>query len=127
MTRKLLLAALLLAISSFFYSCAGKAKKTPSAEVSSDDNSIVPKINIAGLKDEAAVLDAIQKVVDARMADEKKKKETPDYNGNYLELMNLYTAVLKASTEYSKTITDPVKGVAFNNKLSAIQEKLYTK
>jgi hypothetical protein len=127
MTRKLLLAALLLATSSLFYSCAGKTKKAPPAEISSDDSSIVPKIDIAGLKDEVAVLDAMQKVVDARIADEKKKKENPDYNGNYLELMNLYTAVLKASTEYSKTITDPVQGVAFNNKLSAIQEKLYTK
>jgi hypothetical protein len=127
MPRNLLAAMLLLASTSFFYSCAGKTKNTSPAAVSAEDNSIIPKIDLAGLKDEPAVLDAMQKVVDARMADEKKKKENPDYSGNYLELMQLYTAVLNASTEYSKTISDPVKGVEFNNKLSAIQEKLYTK
>jgi hypothetical protein len=127
MTRKFLLAALLLAGFSGFYSCSGKNKQAPAIEISPDDNSIVPKIDIAGLKDEAAVLSAMQKVVDARMADEKMKKDNPDYNGNYLELVKLYTAVLGASTEYSKTIAVPSRAVEFNNKINAIQEKLYAK
>ena len=88
---------------------------------------MVPKIDTAAMKDEASVLDAMQKVVDARMADDKKQKDDPKYSGHYVELTNLYAAVLNASTAYTKTITDPAKAVEFSNKLSAIQDKMYAK
>ncbi|MBK9569887.1 MAG: hypothetical protein IPO53_08175 [Chitinophagaceae bacterium] len=55
------------------------------------------------------------------------KKEDPAYSGHYLELTKLYTAVLKASTAYSKTLTDPAKAVEFSDKFSAIQNKMYAK
>ena len=87
----------------------------------------MPAIDTASLKDETSVLAAMQKVVDARVADEKKQKDDPNYSGHYLELTKLYTAVLKASTAYSQTITDPSKAVEFGNKLSAIQNKMYAK
>lgn len=126
----------MLATSFFILSCGGKDKKggddktsteTTTKPATDNDDGMVPNIDTAALKDEASILDAMQKVVDARIADEKKQKEDPNYSGHYLEMTKLYTAVLKASTAYSQTITDPVKAVDFGNKLSAIQNKMYTK
>ena len=88
---------------------------------------MVPNIDTAALKDEASILDAMQKVTDARIADEKKQKDDPNYSGHYVELTKLYTAVLKASTAYSQTITDPAKAVEFGKKVSDIQDKMYAK
>ena len=134
MKLKSLFAITLLATSLFFLSCGGKDKKDdkPSTETTTtpstnSDDGMMPAIDTASLKDETSVLAAMQKVVDARIADEKKQKEDPNYSGHYLELTKLYTAVLKASTAYSQTITDPAKAVEFSNKLSAIQNKMYAK
>jgi hypothetical protein len=136
MRSKILLAALSLAAFSFFImSCGGKDKKKddgkPNTEVvgpaTGSDDGMVPKIDTASLKDEASVLDAMQKIVDARIADDKKQKDDPNYQGHYLELTKLYTAVLNASTAYAKTIPDPAKSLEFQNKVSAIQEKMYPK
>ncbi|MEI2739341.1 MAG: hypothetical protein V9F01_11185 [Chitinophagaceae bacterium] len=135
MKPKQLLAVSLLTFSLFLLSCGGKDKKdtdkasaesTTSPSANTDDG-MVPKIDTAALKDEASILDAIQKVADARIADEKKQKEDPNYSGHYLELTKLYTAVLKASTAYSQTIKDPAKALEFTNKFSAIQDKMYAK
>lgn len=135
MKPKQLLAVSLLTFSLFSLSCGGKDKKdtdkasaesTTSPSANTDDG-MVPKIDTAALKDEASILDAIQKVADARIADEKKRKEDPNYSGHYLELTKLYTAVLKASTAYSQTIKDPAKALEFTNKFSAIQDKMYAK
>jgi len=135
MKLKHLLTAGLLTTSLFFLSCGGKDKKdedktsteTTTKPTTPADDGMVPAIDTAALKDEASILAAMQKVADARIADEKKQKEDPNYSGHYLELTKLYTAVLKASTAYSKTITDPAKAVEFGNKLSAIQDKMYAK
>lgn len=137
MKQKLLFASVLLAaFSLFIISCGGKDKKKDDGKTSTEttvgpstgtDDGMVPKIDTAAMKDEASVLDAMQKVVDARIADEKKQKEDPNYSGHYLELTKLYTAVLSASTAYTKTIGDPAKAVEFSNKLSAIQDKMYAK
>jgi hypothetical protein len=108
-------------------SCGGKEKKPVATENPAIDAAAIPNIDIASLKDEVSILDAMQKVVDARLADEKKKKESIDYAGNYLELTRLYTEVISASTAYSKTIADPAKAVEFGNKLSAIQDRMYAK
>ena len=127
--------ALLASFSLFLFSCGGKDKKKNDVKTNIEtvgpskgsDDGIVPKIDTASLKDEASVLDAMQKVVDARIADEKKQKDDPNYSGHYLELTKLYTAVLNASTAYTQTITDPAKAVEFSNKVSAIQDKMYAK
>jgi hypothetical protein len=86
---------------------------------------MVLKIDTAALKDEASILDAMQKVVDVRIADEKKQKDDPKYAGHYTELTNLYAAVLKASTAY--TIKDPNEALKFNEKVNAITDKMYAK
>ena len=136
MKRKLFLASFMLATSFFILSCGGKDKKDGDKKMSTEtttkpaaDNSdgMVPNIDTAALKDEASIFDAMQKVVDARIADEKKQKDDPNYSGHYLELTKLYTAVLKASTAYSQTLADPAKAVEFSTKVSNIQNKMYAK
>jgi hypothetical protein len=136
MKSKILLASALLTASLIIVSCRGKDKKKDDSKTNTEttigpskiaDDGMVPAIDTAAMKDEASVLDAMQKVVDARIADEKKQKEDPNYAGHYVELTKLYTAVLSASTAYTKTITDPAKAVEFSNKLSAIQDKMYPK
>ena len=126
--KSIMPAACLLAMSLLFISCSGNNKKdAPQTVAPAEGISAVPSIDIPGLKDEASVLNAMQTVVDARINDEKKQKEDPAYAGNYLELTRLYTAVLNASTEFSRTITDPEGRVSFLNKISAIQDKMYVK
>jgi len=136
MKSKFLFAILILvSFSLFIMSCGGNDKKKDEGKPNTEtvgplkgtDDGMVPKIDTASLKDEASVLEAMQKVVDARIADDKKQKDDAKYSGHYLELTQLYTAVLSASTAYSKTISDPAKAVEFNNKLSAIQNKMYAK
>ncbi|MGB3164746.1 MAG: hypothetical protein WBA96_14540 [Chitinophagaceae bacterium] len=131
-----LLSAVLLGTSIFLISCGGKDKKdgddktsteTTTKPATDSGDGMVPNIDTAALKDEASILDAMQKVADARIADEKKQKDDPNYSGHYLELTKLYTAVLKASTAYSQTITDPAKAVEFGKKISDIQDKMYAK
>lgn len=79
MKPKLLLAISLLGSSVLFFSCGGKDKKpakaTTTKSSTNSDDGMVPVIDTAALKDEASILDAIQKVVDARIADEKKEKK----------------------------------------------------
>jgi hypothetical protein len=116
-------------------SCGGKNNKKEEGKPDTEtvgpskgsDDGRVPKIDTASLKDEASILDAIQKVVDARIADEKKRKEDPSYAGHFVELMTLHTAVLKASTTYSQSLNDPSKSIEFGKKFSAIEDKLYPK
>jgi hypothetical protein len=134
-SRFLFAAVFLAAFSLFIVSCGGNDKKKDEVKTNTEtvgpskgsDDGMVPKIDTASLKDEVSVLDAMQKVVDARIADEKKQKDDPNYSGHYLELTKLYTAVLGASTAYTKTISDPAKAVEFSNKVSAIQDKMYAK
>ena len=136
MKLKFLLASALLSSSLIIVSCGGNDKKKNDGKTNTEttvgpsksaDDGMVPKIDTDALKDEASILDAMQKVVDATIADEKKQKDDPGYSGHYLELTKLYTAVLNASTAYTKTITDPAKAVEFSNKISAIQDKMYAK
>lgn len=132
MKPKQLLFITLLTSSIFFLSCGGKDKKddekksveTTTKPATTSDDGMVPTIDTANLKDESSILAAMQKVTDARIADEKKQKDDPNYSGHYLELTKLYTAVLKASTAFSKTLTDPAKAVEFSGKVSAISDKM---
>jgi len=136
MKSNILFAATLVVATLIILSCGSKDKKkddgktipeTTVGPAKGNDDGMVPNIDTASLKDESSVLDAMQKVVDARIADEKKQKDDPNYSGHYLELTKLYTAVLGASTAYTKTITDPAKAIEFSNKVSAIQDKMYAK
>jgi len=116
-------------------SCGSKDKKKDEEKSttettigpSNSGDGMVPNIDTAALKDEASILDAMQKVVDARLADEKKQKDDPNYTGHYVELTNLYTAVLKASTAYMGTIKDPNEALKYSDKVSKIQDKMYEK
>lgn len=112
-------------------SCGGKDNKPADGikkeTVQAIDDGMVPVIDTTNLKDEASILAAMQKVVDARIADEKKQKGDSKYAGHYLELTNLYTAVLKASTAYGQTLTDPNQALAFDKKISDITNKMYEK
>jgi hypothetical protein len=128
--------AILTAFLLLIFSCGSNDKKKEDGKTKTEttvgpakgsEDGMVPTIDTALLKDEASVLDAMQKIVDARIADEKKQKEDPNYAGHYLELTKLYTTVMRVSTAYTKTITDPAKAVEFRNKLSAIQDKMYAK
>jgi hypothetical protein len=133
--KLLILPCFLVTLSLSNVSCGGKDKKKEEVKPNTEtvgpskgtDDGMVPKIDTASLKDEASILDAIQKVVDARIADEKKQKDDAGYAGHYVELMTLHTAVLKASTAYSQTLNDPSKSIEFSKKFSAIEDKLYPK
>jgi hypothetical protein len=131
MKPKLLLAISLLGIFVLLFSCGGKdkkpAKETTTKSSTNSDDRMVPAIDTTALKDETGILDAIQKVVDARILDEKKRKENTDYAGHFVELMKLHTAVLKASTAYSRSLGDPSKAIEFGKKFNAIEDKLYAK
>jgi hypothetical protein len=135
--RSKLLFAIIVSVpfSLLMLSCGGKDKKKDIGKTNIEtigpakgsDDGMVPGIDTASLKDEASILDAMQKVVDARIADEKKRKEDPSYAGHFVELMTLHTAVLKASTAYSRSLNDPSRSIEFDKKINAIEDKLYPK
>lgn len=126
--------AIIFCIVLFFAACAGKNNKPENGSIPSKENNettakpsddgVVPAIDIAGLKDEASILDAMEKVVSARIADEQKKAADATYKDHYIQLMRLHTAVLRASTEYTKSITDPNKALEFSKKVNDIEKKL---
>lgn len=87
----------------------------------------VPNIDLETLKDEKSILDAMEKVVNGRMEDDKLSKENPNYKGKYVEFTKLYSAVLKKSTEFQKTLPDAKARVAFSEKIQAITDKMYKK
>lgn len=115
-------------------SCKNEESKTgtdPSTTTStektnnSSSSDALPKIDIPSLKDEASFLKAWETFTDARMADEKKQKEDKSYEGHYTEYTTMYADLLKATTAFTSTMKDPAAAVAFNEKVSAIQNKMY--
>jgi hypothetical protein len=84
----------------------------------------IPVIDSAALDNEADILYAMQMIVDARLADDKKKNEDPAFEGHYLELSRIYTMVLNAATHYSKSLGDPASSLEFDKKVSTIQDKM---
>lgn len=132
-SKSLFAVILLVSFSLLMVSCGGKDKKKDEGKTNietigpakGNDDGMVPRIDTASLKDEASILGALQKVVDARIADEKKRKEDPSYAGHFVELMTLHTAVLKASTSYSQSLNDPSGSIEFGKKINAIEDKLY--
>lgn len=124
------LSAILFAFISFSISSCGEQKNKTTDEqsiIQLSNDGIVPTIDTTNLNDEASLLDAIKKVADANIADDKKREEDPSYSGHYLELTKLYTAVLKASNKYSESIADPKKALEYHEKFSNIQKTMYKK
>ena len=86
MKCKLTTATLFLSAMLLLSACSGKDNKTDDKKEtttettikdSGGDDNIVPSIDTASLKDEASILDAMQKVADARLADDKKSRKIP--------------------------------------------------
>ena len=129
MKLKLPLLVLINTFSLSFFSCGEKKNKTTDEQsiIQPSNDGIVPTIDTTNLSDEASLLDAIKKVADANIADDKKREEDPSYSGHYLELTKLYTAVLKASNKYSESIADPKKALEYHEKFSNIQKTMYEK
>lgn len=121
----------ILLVSIAIVSCGGNDKKKEEAikkepTISATTDDIVPKIDTAALKDEASILSAMEKVVEARIADEKKRNENPNYSGHLAALMRLHTTVLRASMDYTRSISDPAKKLEFERKFNEIEKKLDT-
>ena len=132
MKLKLFFTATTLVASLFIISCGGKDKKKDDSKTETtvgpskdSGDGMVPSIDTANLKDEASILAAMQKYVDAQIAIDKKQKEDPSSESHFVEMTNLHSAILRASTAYSKTLTDPAKAVEFSNKVSDIEKKMY--
>ncbi|MEO5948475.1 MAG: hypothetical protein ABIP79_16780 [Chitinophagaceae bacterium] len=119
-----------------FISCGGKDDKksndktipeaTTIAPGTTNEDEMVPVIDIATLTDEASLLAAYEKVIDARIADTKRKKEDPTYKSHLMELMKLHTDVIVASDTYYKSIPDHSKALEYGKKFEAIKNRLHT-
>ena len=126
------ISALLLLCLLLFISCGGKddEKTTPETTVIAPgetiENGMVPVIDITTLTDEASLLAAYEKVIDARIADTKRKKEDPTYISHLMELMQLHTDIIVASDTYYKSIPDHTKALEYANKFEAIKNRLHT-
>ncbi|MEO7924342.1 MAG: hypothetical protein ABIR30_11750 [Chitinophagaceae bacterium] len=118
----------------FLIACGGKDKKTgetttsnetkPPPPVENSDGD-VPLIDTANLNDEASILAALQKVVDARIADQQKRKADPAYHSQLMKLMALHTAILVHSNTFYKSITDGEKALEYGKKFDAIESRLH--
>ena len=124
----------ILAIAVLFASCNSKKEKkdettkdTTTTDTKPQDETRDPvlSMDVTALKDEASFLKAWEDFTTARMADEKKQKDDPSYKGHYLEYTQLYTKLLQATTAFSQTLQPASAAVAFNDKISAIQKKMY--
>ena len=134
MKLKLFFTAATIVISLFIISCGVGDKKKDDSKGTTETtvgpsketgDGMVPNIDTVNLKDEASILAAMQKYVDAQIASDKKQKENPSYGGHFVELTKLHSAILRASTAYSQTITDPAKAIEFSDKVSEIEKKMY--
>jgi hypothetical protein len=135
MSRKLSFAILVMIASITIFSCGSNDKKNDGSKKNSETtigpgssgDGIVPKIDTVNLKDEASILKAIQQLVDARLANDKKQKEDPKAPSYFVEFTKLETAILNASTAYSKTLSDPNKSLEFQDKFEKIHGLLYVR
>ena len=116
-------------------SCKGKDEKkkettpetvstaTDATSKSTGDDAIL-SLDVTTLKDEAGFLKTWEDFTAARVADEKKREADKNYVGHYLEYLKMYTKLLTATTEFTKTIQPASAAVVFNEKVSAIQNKM---
>ena len=77
MKLKLPLLVLINTFSLSFFSCGEKKNKTTDEQsiIQPSNDGIVPTIDTTNLNDEASLLDAIKKVADANIADDKKRQK----------------------------------------------------
>lgn len=130
--KKIICAAVI--VSLFIFSCKSKegtketnAVKTETTEQANNaGRNTTLDLDVATLKDEAAFLKAWEDYTYARMDDQKKHEADKNHDDHYVEYLKMYTTLLKATTEFSKTITPAAASVAFQEKVSAIQNKMYT-
>ncbi|MBC7873237.1 MAG: hypothetical protein H7Y01_04535 [Ferruginibacter sp.] len=134
--KKILIAAVI--VSTMLLGCKGKdekknetistattAENNTATNTGSTGNEDVFDIDVTSLKDEAGFIKAWEDFTTARVADEKKKETDNSYKGHYLEYLKMYTKLKKATTEFSKTIQPAAAAVAFSEKISAIESKMY--
>lgn len=132
--KKVLFAAAIASLT--IISCKGKDEKknetpaettsttTEKTNSSTGDDAIL-SLDVTTLKDEASFLKTWEDFTTARTADEKKREADKNYEGHYLDYLKMYTKLLNATTAFSKTIQPAAATVAFNEKISAIQNKMY--
>ena len=102
-----------------------KTEKTESAGSEQQTESLVPNIDLESLTTEAAILEAMEQVVNARIEDERRSEEDQDYSGYYVELTNLYADVLEVSTNFADTFEDPQESLDYMNRVNEITDKMY--
>jgi hypothetical protein len=101
------------------------ATKTTTTPAESSGSDAILGLDITTLKDEAGFLKTWEDLTTARIADEKKRDADKNYEGHYLEYLKMYTKLLNATTVFSKTLQPAAAAVTFNEKISAIQSKMY--
>jgi hypothetical protein len=133
--KKILFFVLVISMTSFL-SCGGgevknedkqeegkEVKKDENADAKKEDESkkseAVPQIDVASLNDEASILDAMNKVVEARRMDDSLRNADKNYKGHFVKLLKLNTAVVKRATEFSKTLKGDAR-VEFIKKYTSI-------
>lgn len=102
-------------------------KEEPKEEEPKVDYSyVLPQIDTTALTTEPEILAAMEKVVVARKLDDSLASNVNGYSGYYTELTNLYATVLNKSTAYMGTLKGKA-ALEFNDKITAITEKMYSK
>ena len=91
-----------------------------------DYSYVLPQIDTTALTSEAEILAAMEKVVVARKLDDSLANNVSEYSGYYTELTNLYATVLNKSTAYMGTLKGKA-ALEFNDKITAITDKMYAK
>jgi hypothetical protein len=117
----------------FVVACGGKEEKKEEKKEKSEETEepkeeeakvdysyVIPQIDTASLTDEASLMDAMTKVVKARKMDDSLHSAVSGYDGYYIELTNLYAAVLSKGTAFANTLK-PKDAIAFHEKFSAAQ------
>jgi hypothetical protein len=91
---------------------------------SSDDGFVIPKIDTAMLKTVDDIVKAHAATIDARLADEKLKKENPNAKSHYIETMEVFNNVNEKRMSFGAQF----KGqdyLDYNAKFKPAEDKLY--
>jgi hypothetical protein len=124
--KKILFFVLLASMTSFLSCGGGEVKNEDKQEKGQEANEAkkseaVPQIDVASLNDEASILDAMNKVVEARRMDDSLRNADKNYKGHFVKLLKLNTAVVKRATEFSKTLKGDAR-VEFIKKYTSINK-----
>ena len=124
--KKILFFVLVISMTSFLSCGGGEVKNEDKQEEGQEANEskkseAVPQIDVASLNDEASILDAMNKVVEARRMDDSLRNADKNYKGHFVKLLKLNTAVVKRATEFSKTLKGDAR-VEFIKKYTSINK-----